>query len=553
MNDRPMLKLIGTDGNRLYRFDLAPGKYVLGRSQEQDFHVPDKTVSRAHATIEVSASGDEVFVTDTDSYNGTTVNNMRISGRVRVAIGDRIEFGRTEFKIARETDKTAAPTPPPTMFSSQDPERSVFLPINEALKPLPQKVTDLPELFPTLSEMARILVLSEPKEAMLERSLGLVNKVIPAERLAVLLRDDSGESVYAAATLLPTGKDPGEFKLSRTIVNEILTEKSALVIGDSQNDPRFAQQQSIIMAELRSAMAVPLFDEGKVLGILYVDTSNPLHRYNDDYLRLLAMFGNIIAARMLNYELLEERQEKQVLEAELRRAAGIQKKLLNRSRPEVPGYKYQPYHLACRAVGGDLFEIERLTNDKIVFVVADVSGKGMGAALLMSNILASFRVLYHTLEFTLSEAVQLVSQELYNASEPADFATLFVGVLDPKTHELDYINAGHNPPVMKRADGTTEHLEASGFMIGAFPEAMWDKKQISMNQGDLLFIFSDGVTEAENSESKLYGDRLETKLGECSGLGATEVIKQVREDIERYVGDAPRSDDITMLALKRVE
>jgi len=549
-----MYKLIGTDGIRLYSFDLAPGTYQIGRSAENSIHIPDKTVSRKHAIIEVAASGEEVFVTDTGSHNGTMINDVRIASRRGVKVGDKVCFGKTEFKIQSGNEKSVVhPRPSTTLANDNDIEKSVFLTINEALMPLPQKVTDLPELFPTLSEMARILVLHEPREAMLERSLALVNKVIPAERLAILMNDDESDEIYSAATLLPDGRERGTFRLSRTIANEILTEKNAILIGNPRNDPRFAQQQSIIMSELRSAMAVPLFDEGEVLGILYVDTTNPVHQYNDDYLRLLATFGNIIASRLLNYTLIQERQEKKVYDAELKRASEIQQKLLKTENPEISGYKVSAFQVPCRAVGGDLYDIAKLPDGRTVLIVADVSGKGMGAALLMANILASFRILYNVSEFSLTEVVNLVSEQLFNCSAPADFATLFVGVLDSKENEMTYINAGHNPPLLVRADGQREYLQASGTMIGAFNINTWSEAKTNMNFGDLLFIFSDGVTEAERDNEQYSEERMETTVCREAGKEPAELVRSLMDDIEDFLQDAPRTDDITMLAVKRTE
>lgn len=549
-----MLKLIGTDGTRLYSFDLLPGSHDVGRSAENSIHIPDKTVSRKHATIEVADSGNEVAVTDAGSHNGTTVNDRRISSRIVLKPGDRVAFGKTEFKIQTENGKSLAPSrQSTTLADDKEIEKSVFLTINEALMPLPQKVTDLPNLFPTLSEMARILVLNEPREAMLERSLALVNRVIPAERLAVLMKDEESDEIYSAATLLPDGKDRGGFKLSRTIVNEILTDKNAILIGNPLNDPRFAEQQSIIMSELTSAMAVPLFDEGEVLGILYVDTTNPVHRYNNDYLRLLATFGNIIASRLLNYTLIQERQEKKIYDAELARASQIQKNLLKTENPEISGYKVNAFQVPCRAVGGDLYDIAQLPDGRMVLLVADVSGKGMGAALLMANILASFRILYNVSEFSLTEVVNLVSEQLYGCSAAADFATLFVAVLDPEANELNFINAGHNPPLVVRADGGREYLQASGIMIGAFDINTWAEATVKMDVGDVLFVFTDGVTEAERDDEQFSDARMEEAVCRAASKEPVDLLASVMKDIEDFLKDAPRTDDITMLAAKRVE
>jgi len=548
-----MLKLVGTDGKRFYSWVLKPGKYITGRRPECDFSVPDRTVSRDHAEIEVTSDENQIFLTDLGSHNGTLVDGERITGRVQIKLGNQIMFGHTQFKLAEADDSSSAPvTPMKAMLADDVPKNSIFLSINEALQPLPAKVTERPELLPTLFDMAKMLVLPEPREVMLERSLGMIAKVIPAERLAVLFVSDNREEVYTAASLLPGGKDPGAFTLSRTIVNEIMTNKNAILICDAKEDPRFAEQKSIILSELKSAVAVPLFDEGKVLGILYADTTNPLHRYDNDHLRVLATFGNIIASRLLNYALLSERQEKQITDAELSKASLIQKSLLVADLPEVSGYTLCAFQKQSRSVGGDLYDVARLPDGRVLVMVADVSGKGMGAALLMANILASFRILYEARRFELLRAVERVSLQLCRYNSRGDFATLFVGLLEPGGNRFRYINAGHNPPVLVRENGTIEYLDSSGLMIGAFDFATWTEGVVELSPGDVLVIFSDGVTEAER-DSDQYGDeRMEKLVVGARGKAPQEIVDDLMENISGFVGDASQSDDLTLLVIKRV-
>lgn len=554
-----MLKLIGTDGNRFYSLTLEPGTYVIGRktaSDEQlcDFYIHDRTVSRKHAEIEVSADGNEVNIKDLGSHNGTCVNGQRVNGETKARKDDVVMFGQVEFRLAdlNESSKPETKTPTTTQLAQYDPSKSVVLDIKEALQPLPAKVTDIPELWGTLSEMARMLVLTEPKETMLQRSLALVSKVVPAERLAVLSTSEDRKNVYTDALLLPTGKDPGTFTLSKTIINEILTNKTSIVIGDAADDPRFSEQASIVASDLKSAMAVPLFDEGKVLGILYADTTNPLHRYSNDYLRLFATFGNIIASRLLNYALLHERHEKEIMEAELTRAANIQKNLLAKEVPQLSGYLIHPFQEQCQAVGGDLYDLALLDDGRLVFLVADVSGKGMGAALLMSNILASFRIQYSDNQFDLPTAVRDVSRQLHRYTAAEDFATLFIGSVDPGTNTLSYINAGHNPPLIAKADGSKKYLDPQGTMIGAFDFSDWAPDKIELAPGDLLFVFTDGVSEANNCNADQYGEERFEKLIIASRTEKPkEIAGKLFEDIMKFVDDEPRSDDITMLFIKR--
>lgn len=550
-----MYKLVGTDGTRFYSWPLKPGKYALGRSSECEFYIPDKTVSRRHSEIEVESSGDTCWVADLGSRNGTVVNGSRIESRAKLNSNDSILLGQVELKVVPEgrAEQTAT-RPSSATIIAHDPEKSVVLSLNEALEPLPSKITDLPEVLPTLFDMAKMLVLPESEKVVLQRSLDLVAKVIPAERLAVLFVSDDGNEVNQAATLLKGRKESDEFTLSRTIINEVMSNKNSVLMGDSGVDPRFSGQESIIRSQVKSAMAVPLFDEQEVLGILYVDTTNPLHRYSDEYLRLLATFSNIIASRLTNNTLLKERQEKEVMEAELNRAAAIQRRLLTIDMPAIGRYSTYAFQEPSRQVGGDLYDLALLDNGRLLFLVADVSGKGMGAALLMSNILAAFRILYHGGDLNLKLAVEQVSGQMCKYSRSGDFATLFVGVLDPESNEIRFVNAGHNAPLLVRRDGTREHLEASGMMIGAFDFATWEEQKVKLEAGELLYIFTDGVTEAETIAGEMYGDdKMEELVSGASALKPDEIAGKVVEDIRSFVKDAPSSDDITMLVVKREE
>ena len=543
-----MLKLIGTDGSRFYNWPMEIGKYTIGRGDDTDLTIDHKTVSRHHATIDIETSK-QFYIEDLNSRNGTLVNGEVITGRVTIKEGDTLMFGQVEFKLSAGDKFSNHKQSQTTRLSEIDPEKSVFLSINEALKPLPTQITELPNVLPTLFDMAKILVLPEPKEVMLDKALQMISKVIPAERLAILSTSKNNE-VTTTASILPSGKDPGTFQLSRTIVNEILTEKNSILI-DPQDDPRFASKESIILSEIKSAMIVPLFDEGKVLGLLYVDTTNPAHRYNDDYLRLLATFGNLVASRLLNYELMNERQEKQVFEAELRRASMIQRNLLIKSSPNFDGYQIHSFQEQCRRVGGDLFDVCCLDDGRLLYVVADVSGKGMGGALLMSNILASLRILYNDSDFNLSKVVRQVSLQLHKYSAAEDFATLFIGLIDPESNKMSFINAGHNPPLLLRKDGKLEFLEPSGTMIGAFNFSDWTEDATVLNSGDILLVFTDGIVEADH-DGVLYSDeRLEELMKKCGDKSAQELVDIVMKDVLEFAQDSPRSDDITMVAIKK--
>ncbi len=575
---RTMLKLLATDGERTYTWEITKGEYDLGRGKDCEFTVSNKTISRRHAHLESDGSDTYIHVEDLGSHNGVSINGRRINGREKVQLGDEFMFGEVECKLIGDnttigfTTKTrnVASTGTATLLAAMDPEKSVVLSINEALAPLPKRAADLPELLPTLFELAKTLSSPEPQESMLETSLELITRVIPSERAAVLLRaktpdpsesgdqatqnTDAGKTsneVYTAALRVTSGKAPGAFHISKRIVESIFSDKNAVLIGNVMNDPRFAQQESLISSNIVSAMAAPLFDEGKALGILYVDTTNPLHSYSNEHLRLLATFGNIIAARMLNTALLQERQQKEAMELEMQRAETIQRNLLDIQLPEFPHCDFHPFLLPSRQVGGDLYDVSRLPDGRLFFMVADVSGKGMGAALLMTSILTSFRILMADEDFKLLDAVTRVSKQLHATSDPIDFATLFAGTISPDGKTITYVNAGHNPPYLLRASGALEELPASGTMIGAFDFSTWEEATIEFHQEDVLIIFTDGVTEAENAAEEQYEEeRLIADLKTCASGSPKHITETLLERLRIFVSEAPQSDDITTLVLK---
>ncbi len=239
------------------------------------------------------------------------------------------------------------------------------------------------------------------------------------------------------------------------------------------------------------------------------------------------------------------------MEAELEKAASIQMNLLPQVLPDYTEYQLHTFQEQCKSVGGDLFDVTELPDGRLLFLVADVSGKGMGASLLMSNILAAFRILYDDHEFDLVKAVTQISKQLVKYSKPELFATLFIGTIDNRNHTLSFVNAGHNPPILLKKSGDVKYLEPSGIMIGAFDFADWTEDRVEFDSGDMLLIFTDGVVEADKY-GELYGDdRLEVLVKKMTELTPKKVVDKVMEDVLDFVVDSPRSDDITMLALKR--
>lgn len=546
-----MIRIFNPRDKRRHDWRLQKGTYVIGRDLECDLVIKDDTVSRRHAQIEI-VDEQTIKLTDLGSHNGTTVNGEKINSPFSLKHGAVFALGRIELKFTTADISKAKDSSLLITDIDEDLTRATLMPMEEALKPLPSKILENPNVFKAISEIGKMLIVPGEDEEMLDKGLELLQEVIPVERVAVFLTGEQEGEVCLSACCIGGENQSSTFCISNTILKEILSQKKAILISDPRTEGKFADQQSIIRAKIKSAMAVPLYDEGRIFGILYADTTNSAHHYTEDYLRITATFANILAAKMTNNNLLSERRAKEILESELAVASQIQEQLLPKELPIIDGYSLNAFQIQCKHVGGDLYDVARLEDGRILFMLADVSGKGMGAALLASNILASFRALYNTRDFDLLDATRNVSRQLLTFTRPGDFATLFIGLLNPDTNSLQYINAGHNPPLVIRSNGKVEYLAASGIPIGAMQFDAWKEESIDLLAGDNVFVFTDGIPEAVNSREDQFGDeRLEKLAIECSGQSPKEFTDSIMAKVNNFIGEVPRSDDITMIVLSR--
>ena len=550
-----LFKLTSPQHGNKFTWRLAPGTYVAGRDPQADLVINDSTVSRKHARL-VIMEDQTVRLTDLGSLNGTQVNDKRVTDTVDLKVGDTISFGNIGFLLMHEGIPETRPQSVISQVSIVDDKGShtsiSAIPLEQALAPLPAKDTANPAIFKAIADMAKMLILPQSVDEMFNQALDLLGNVVHAERSAIFAADEVTGEVSLLNYRIANKTSSEQFVISRTIVKEVLNKKNAVFFSDLISDERFARQESIVVSGIRSVMAIPMVDEDKVMGILYLDTTDPSHRYSEDTLKLVATFGNILAAKITNHNLLKERQEKQALESELSIASQIQEGLMPKILPQVPGYNFHAFQMQCKMVGGDLYDVAQLADGRILFLLADVSGKGMGAALLASNILSAFRMLRGMANFDCADATARVSEQLAGTSRGGDFATVFLAVLDPAKNSLQFVNAGHNPPLLVKTDGTHNYLDSTGIPIGIFGGFAWTQSEITIEAGDRIWIFTDGIPEAHNVEAELYSDeRLEKFLTESRKANLPEATEALIGDVSKFVGEAPRSDDITLLVLQR--
>ena len=268
---------------------------------------------------------------------------------------------------------------------------------------------------------------------------------------------------------------------------------------------------------------------------------------------LLQAIARQVQAAIENEYLLKQSMEKERIEKELHLAATIQQGILPKELPEIEGYELAGINIPSREVGGDYYDCINLGKGIYAFIIADVTGKGISAALLVNTLNAA---IYSYLEFKLplSELTEKLNKLIYNATPADKFITFFIAVLDSKTGTLDVVNAGHNPILIKRKNGNLEKLEAGGLGLGMLDLGLpYQEQHLSLNEGDKLFLYTDGIPEAMNKNEEEYSDdRMFEFFINNSGQPSSEFIKAIVNDVKNHVDVEPQSDDITCLILKRI-
>jgi len=395
------------------------------------------------------------------------------------------------------------------------------------------------------------LINHRPYDELLDVIMDLVFEAMPAERgFLMLLEGDEKEMVHKAVRDL-TRSSGGAISLSRSIANLVIQDRQSVLTSDAQSDERFRMRESVVLQGIRSAMCVPLWNNKEVIGLIYVDTVNSTKPFGPEELRLLTLLANIAAVKLENARLVENTIERERLEQELAQAADIQRRLLPESVPDLQGYEISGEADACRAVGGDYYDFVRMRSGRVAVVIGDVSGKGMAAALLMASMQAIFRTLADS-EATPAELICSLNRHLIRSANPNKFASFFLGALDPASGSLLYVNAGHNPPVLIRVSGEVERLPAGGVVLGVFEDAPFEEQTVTLHPGDLLALYSDGVTEQTDATDDEFGEqRLITALKSNATLPAEAIHSAVLEALHGFSGETPQYDDATLVILKR--
>jgi sigma-B regulation protein RsbU (phosphoserine phosphatase) len=509
----------------------------IGRLPESEIYVDEPVVSRRHA--EIFRSDEAYYVKDTGSRNGTLVNGERISHAVRLSTGDVVGVGNSRIvfepsqSVSFLKDRGAA-----------EPTSSISL-----SAPAPPKQTMAPmALLETVADIAKVIVQERPLEELLDSILEMCVNKTGAERAAIMLLDDRGNLTPQA--YLSKARLHSKFAISSSIARKAVDENQAILIKDVAGDDNIKMSESIASLKIRSAICTPLWNGERTVGVMYVDTTRPERQFGEMDLLFFSSLSGMIAEKIQNAMLADIAREKRRLDAELEIATDIQNRLFPAEIPQVRGYDVSAFNRSCTEVGGDYFDVIPL-DGCVGIAIADVAGKGIGAAMLMSNLQAMLQVRSSDAASP-AELLEKMNVDLIRRVGEGRFITLFYLTLDPETGKVRYSNAGHNPPYLLRLDGGIDDLQASGMPLGILADIRYETSDTEVKPGEVLLLYSDGITECMNSAGDMFGEaKLKETLARSAQGDAHSIRGAIFSAVDTFRENEPYSDDMTLIVLKR--
>lgn len=543
--------------------ELIGPKTVIGRHPDCDIEVTVPAASRHHAQI-VSV-GDDYFVEDMHSRNGTYLNDERLRSRTKLVDGDLIRVAESIFSFrgsppGGEALAAVGAERPVRTFMVDDDEASenlVCLSKVDAPSSSSQGTNLSAEILEAQIEalaqisqrLQRVLELDKVLPEILDSLFVIFN---PAERGFVALQSDDGEFRTRWARLRDSEKNE-PIRISATICQQVMETQQAILSADAIGDERFASSKSLFDVPIRSLMCAPLMDkQGKSFGVLQIDTTGDRDRFQAADLRLLCSVASQASIAIENARLHEQVVRQRDIDKELELAREIQRSFLPKDSPELPGYDFFDYYQPANHVGGDFFDYVPLPDGRFGIVVADVVGHGVGAAMLTAKLAADVR--YNLLSMPRPvDAVNRLNASLSHDLVDDHFVTLVLVVLSPESGEVVVVNAGHVPPLRRTTDGRVVDMaaEESGWPLGIDGDTSYQQSSIQLERGEVVALITDGVNETINKSGEMYGiDRIREHVR----AGENDLFRlgwNVIGDLREFARGSDQSDDMCLICFAR--
>jgi len=552
-------------GGATFERRFSSGSLTVGRAPGCDLVLEDAFLSRQHARFTID--GDLLRVEDLDSSNGTLVNDQEIAEPTHLAAGDHVRLSDTRIAIDVVAARPRA-DPPSDVIDvraklGDSGAMTALRPMREILddeaeaggegSDLARYATRLKLLNHLHRDLGRALAVGEVLELVLD---GAFDHLQPEEALVFLVDEDCEDDLTLVASR-PPGLDQA---VSETLREKVMEHGQAALAVDVQSDERFDEARSLLSSSTRSLMAAPLMDAEGCQGMIVLLSRLQVRAFTEEDLELLASIASAASFRVRNLRLARVAADRERLENELRFARRIQMSLLPKVIPQPDGYRILAANTPSRTVSGDYYQIveRRVAGGdggdgemETALIIADVCGKGTAAALLTASLEAVCAALLQAGNGAAEVFVE-ACRFLHQRTPPDKFATACLALLSPQVGTVSFVNAGHNPPLLIRADGEVEELEASGFPLGMVPESDYDAVDHELAPGDLLFLFTDGIVEAENPDGEEFGlDRLRELCVTRRTETPAEIAGALEGALETFTRGEPQGDDRTYVVIQR--
>jgi phosphoserine phosphatase RsbU/P len=542
---------------------------VIGRLQECQVVLDSTGVSRKHA--EIRKAGDRFTLVDLHSRNKTFLNAREVNpddAPPILSANDRIKICDVEFvffpNVPRDPVRPPTSAHPDEMLVTDggqdetsgalhtlDASRSSSL--ASAVKP-DVKLKAILEISRKLSSDLKIdtvapNIIDALMELFPQSERGFLILIDPATKR--LIRKAFKYRPNRSSSPLSRLDDEVPMSISRSIVNHVIGQKKAVLSQDAGADQDLPTSASIADLKIRSVMCVPLLTpDSEVLGIIQLDTSSRRQFLQED-LDILTTVAGQAAVAIQNASMHEKLLRNAALERDLNIAENVQKRFLPQSVPKIAGYEFFAYYQPTYEVGGDYYDFMPLSANRLGIALGDVSGKGVAAALMMAKFSGDTKFCIST-EESPQKAIGKLNNVLCDAGIDEKFMTMSLGVLDLEKNRATFCSAGHPPLFLRRADGTVEELgeDISGFPLGITPDWQYKQLEVDLFPGDVLVIYSDGVTDARSPDEEIYDSRDKRRLLKRvtdSPGGAEAVGKSILQDIREFSLGHKQADDITLV------
>jgi len=526
----------------------------IGRAQGNDVTVADPNCSSRHAYVERSGGG--FVIRDVGSKNGTFVNGRRIDCPAALSQGDEIFLGSTTMTFDRPRMPRVTMVDSPASAT----DASAVVPFRAILEktsatdartsPLaaPADLKEENRILQVMFQVSQALVAHKPLQELLEDIMDLIAENLPMDQCVIMLRGDASPALETRAARIQGQWGGGrEIQVSRTIVGMAYEQHLSVLLSDAAA----VGSESIIATGIRSALCVPIGDDEEVIGVLYADRHARLEPFKDADLRLITLLANTAAVRIQQARQVAALIGAAKLQQDLKIAAAIQRDFLPQSLPSCEGYGMAARAVPCLQVGGDYYDLVSLDAKRLGLAVADVSGKGVGAALLMASLRAWLRAeLLHGTDLA-ALAVKL-NDFAHESSDIHSFITFFFAELDKETGGLRFVNAGHNPALVFGRDGLVRELPATGLCLGMFAGRPYEVGTAALDPGEVLVLYTDGITESRNTGEKEFG--VEGLAGIVRGereKAAPAILEAVFRGLAEFTACVEPFDDRTLVVVKR--